>query len=266
MIRRLHEGDRASLMALLHVAPQMNLYILGNVEANGFEADFCEFFGDVEDGRVRGVVNRYMTGWTVFGEADADWPALGATVDAFPLVAERLQDNPGGVPSLLPYLQRYEAAAVSEEELMELPVGALRLQSAPQGFTVRKATKEDFDALVALFADAGSMARTPAAVERPLHDRRVWVAHVADHASEIVAAALTNAETTQLAMIGGVYTLPAWRGKQLSQAVVSGLCQEIIAQDKQPVLYWDNPAAGHVYQKIGFRRIGWWRSVRLAEK
>jgi GNAT superfamily N-acetyltransferase len=268
MIRRLGEADRASVTALLSASPQLNLYLLGNLEANGFDADFCEFFGDVEgriengggNGRVRGVINRYTTGWTVYGEPGADWARLGAVVDAHAVVADRLQDNPGGVASFMPYLRRYRAASLTEDHLMELPEGALQPQAAREGFVVRKATLADLDGLVGLFADAGDMARTPMGVERPLRDRRVWLAL---REGEVVSAALTNAETSTLAMIGGVYTAPAWRGHGLSQAVCSGLCAELMATGRQPILYWHNPAAGRVYTKLGFRPIGTWRSVRL---
>lgn len=250
-------------MALLSASPHLNLYLMGNVEALGFETDFCEFYGDVKDGQVRGVVNRYMTGWTVYGARDADWQGLAKVVDEHEVVAARLQDNPGGIESFLPYLTRYTSTSVNIDSLMELPPGHLCPQPAPAGFVVRKATMDDLDGLITLFAGAGDMARTPQAVELPLRDRRVWLA-VKD--GEVVAAALTNAETKHLGMIGGVYTRPEWRGFGLSQAVCSGLCEELIALGLQPVLYWHNPAAGHVYRKLGFRTIGTWRSVRLALK
>lgn len=261
MIRRLQKADLDSLLALLNAEPQLNLYLLGNVETYGFDADFCEFFGDVEDGRVRAVVNRYMVGWAVYGVAEADWHGLGQIVDSHAVQAERLQDNPGGIDSFLPYLQQYEAAVLQEDHLMELKPEEFRPAANPQGFVVRKATLDDLPKLITFFADAGDMTRSPAAVERPLRDRRVWIAQ---QEGEIVAAALTNAETSTLAMIGGVYTTPAWRGHGLSQAVCSGLCKELIEIGRQPVLYWINPAAGHVYTKLGFREIGMWRSVRLA--
>jgi predicted GNAT family acetyltransferase len=262
MIRHLGEPDRAALMALLSAAPQFNLYLLGNVEANGFEQDFCEFWGDVVDGRVRGVVNRYMTGWTVYGEADAEWAALGAVVDGYDMAAERLQDNPGGVPSFLPYLKRYALASLTEDTLMELPRGGLLEQRPPDGFVVRRAGLDDLAGLVAFFANAGDMSRTPAAVERPLRDRRIWMAL---KGNEVVSAALTNAETSEMAMIGGVFTAPAWRDKGLSQAVCSALCTDLLASGRQPTLYWHYPPAGRVYTKLGFRPIGTWRSVRLVK-
>lgn len=268
MIRRLVEQDRDALVVLLEHAPQMNLYLLGNIEANGFESDFCEFIGDVVDGQVRGVINRYMTGWTVYGLANADWAGLGAMVDAHPVTADRLQDNPGGIASLLPYLTRYAVASLTEEQVMELPddrtqYGGLRPCAAPVGFTVRKASLGDLELLVDLYGDAADMTRTPAGVERPLRDRRVWLA---ERDGMAVAAALTNAETAKLAMIGGVYTRPAWRGLGLSQAICSALCTELIQTGRQPVLYWQHPAAGHVYTKLGFRPVGTWRSVRLETK
>lgn len=260
MIRRLGEDDRARVVALLSAAPQHNLYMLGNLESNGFDQDFCEFFGDVVDGGVRGVVNRYMAGWTVYGLPDADWASLAQVVDSHAVVGERLQDNPGGVATFLPYLTRYVGGLIEEETLMELPVNGLVLPHVPDGFVARRATMADLPGLIALYADAGDMTRTPAAVERPLRDRRVWVAL---HDDVIVAAALTNAETSDAAMIGGVFTLPAWRGVGLSQAVCGHLCAELIAVERQPYLYWENPAAGQVYRKLGFREIGLWRSVRL---
>jgi hypothetical protein len=263
MIRRLQEADRTSLIKLLKRAPQLNLYMLGNLEMEGFDKEYCDFFGDVEGERVRAVVNRYMSGWSVYGEANADWAALGALIDGHATVAERLQDNPGGIATLLPYVQSYVAVKNTEETLMELPADGLCPQRARGNFEVRKAMLADLPALVDLYADAGDMARTPQRVERPLVDRRVWVAL---RGGKAVAAALTNAETSEHAMIGGVYTLPEWRSLGLSQAVCSGLCEELIALGRQPFLYWGNPTAGHVYTKLGFRPIGTWNSVRLARR
>jgi uncharacterized protein len=141
-----------------------------------------------------------------------------------------------------------------------LPAGRLQRQAPPDGFVIRRAGLDDLAKLVAFFSGAGHMSRSPAGVERPLRNRRVWIA-LKD--GEVVAAALTNAETERLAMVGGVYTAPAWRGRGLSQAVCSALCDELIQTGRQPVLYWENPAAGRVYTKLGFRAIGTWRSLRL---
>jgi len=269
MIRKLGDPDRVAATSLLETARSLNLYLLGNMESMGFEEEICEFWGDFSvDGVLRGVLNRYMTGWTVYGLPGADWVGLGAVVDEHPIAADRLQDNPGGIDSFLPFLRRYKAAEIHTEEVMELAVGDFHAISAQPGICVRRATLEDLPALVALYADAGHMSRTATAVERPLRATRVWVA--TEYGSErveggesIVSVGLTNAETRSLAMIGGVFTRPALRGRGLSQAVCSALCLDLIADGKQPVLYWNTPAAGAVYYKLGFSPVGKWRSVWL---
>jgi uncharacterized protein len=114
--------------------------------------------------------------------------------------------------------------------------------------------------LVAFYAHAEGMTRPPQAVARPLQDTRLWLA---EQDGQILSTALTNAETQHLAMIGGVFTRPAARGRGLSQAVCSALCQDLFAAGCQPVLYWGEPVAGAVYHKLGFRPIGQWRAVWL---
>jgi hypothetical protein len=265
MICLLTEADRAATIELLNRDPQLNLYMLGNLEKLGFANDFSQFWGDfAESGArtLRGVINRYMNGWAIYGQPDADWAGLAAVLDQHPVKAARLQDNPGGVPSLLPYLQRYAEERTVVEELMDLVAADFRPQPPPTGVTVRRGELADLAALVAFYADADDMTRTPAAVARPLQDTRLWLAE--EHGT-ILATALTNAETTQLAMIGGVYTKPAARGRNLSQAVCGALCADLFAAQRQPVLYWGKPAAGTVYRKLGFRPRGQWRAVWLAE-
>jgi predicted GNAT family acetyltransferase len=263
MIRPLTAADLPVAVALLMRDPAHNLYMLGNLETLGLGDPICAFWGDFGQhgapGSLRGLANRYMVNWGVYGAADADWPALAGLLDA-DAGAARLQDNPGGVPSLLPLLARHRAARVEEEELVQLDAADFRPQPAPPGVEVRRATLDDLPELVALYRDAGSMSRSPLGVERPLRDTQVWVA-LRD--GRIAAAALTNAETGALAMVGGVYTPPFQRGRGLSQAVCSALCAALLASGKTPVLYWENPAAGAVYRKLGFRAVGLWRSVWL---
>ena len=267
MIRRLHEADRQLALALLNRQPELNLYMLGNLETLGFGADYCEFWGDFEEDlsgttTLRAILNRYMTGWTVFGLERADWPGLGHVLDSAPGTATRLQDNPGGIDSFLPYLSAYRAGRTFSEELMTLDAAAFVPLPPPPGLQVRRATMDDLHALTPFYANAESMTRMPASIERPVRDTRLWIAL---ETGTVVAAALTNAETVDLAMIGGVYTLPSRRGCGFSQAVCSALCAELLSATKRPVLYWESPAAGRVYRKLGFQPAGVWRSVWLQE-
>jgi uncharacterized protein len=263
VIRRLAENHRGIASRLLRRSPNYNLYQLGNMEQLGFDTEFCEFWGDFAGDRsdcLRGILNRYMTGWSVYGLPETDWPGMAEIVDKHPVVAARLQDNPEGTESFLPYLTTYCAERILEEEMMALEDRDFRPAITPPGYTVRRASQRDLTQLVSFYSDAGSMTRSHAAVERPLRDTRVWIV---ERRRTLVSAALTNAELDRMAMIGGVFTKPAWRGQGLGPAVCSALCSELLREGKQPVLYWDTPAAGSIYRKLGFHEIGYWRSVWL---
>ncbi len=267
-VRILDERDGPALRGLAAEQPEINLFLLGNLETLGFTQPFCTFWGDFDENaphgpQLRGVANRYFTGWCVSGHANADWAALAALIDADEH-AERLQDNPGGTASLLPWLQRHSAAQVHIEELMRLRNANFQPQAVPAGWRIHRAGVDDLDALTELYADAGDMTRTRAGTERPLRDGRVYVAR--NTRGDIGAVALTNAithTTPLLAMVGGVYTPPAQRGLGLSKAVCSALCESLLADGVTPVLYWKHPAAGRVYRRLGFQPIGHWRSIWL---
>lgn len=261
MQRILAEADRSEVVALLRRDPEHNLYLLGNLDALGFDTNFCVFHGFFgAHGALQAVANRYFVNWGVFGTPDADWQEVADFLDAQPN-AERLQDNPGGIRSILPLLKRLEVDTVQVEELMRLAPLDFAPQPAPDDVMIRRATFNDADELAALYAYAGSMARSRAGIERPLRDATFLVA---ERDGAIVSSALTNAETSDLAMIGGVWTPPEHRGQGLARATVSALCQHLLNAGKTPVLYWDNPAAGKVYRTLGFRQIGTWRAVRFA--
>ncbi len=220
MIRRLAQQDRDAAIRLLSRNPIQNLYLLSNIEQLGFDSTFCEFWGDFagrEAESLRGLINRYMNGWVIYGEPDASWQELAAVMDSHPTPADRLQDNPGGVASFVPYLRTYEAVHTVAEELMVLTQGDFRPGEALPGHTIRRAIAEDLDALVEFYADAGSMARSRAAVERPLRDLRVWVA---TRDGAICSAALTNAELATSAMVGGVFTESGSRNRGLGRGSV----------------------------------------------
>lgn len=260
-IRPLAAGDLHAAVDLLSEQPEFNLYTLSNLRKLGFETDYCQYWGDFgDDGTLRAVLNRYRDGWTIFGRESAAWPDLGVIVDQHPVDAKRIQDNPGGVGSFLPYLQSYRVADVHEEELMRLERASFQPADPLGSVEIRRAEERDLPRLFDFYADAGSMSRSPERVAEPLKHRRIWIALEGD---EVSSAALTNGELETMAMVGGVFTRPQSRNRGLSQAVVSRLCEELLNESRTPILYWDHPAAGAVYRKLGFTHIGMWRSVFL---
>ena len=165
------------------------------------------------------------------------------------------------VESFAPFLHCYQEHEASIEYLCDLDQQDFTPTCKP--WPVRRANLSDFDALCHFYADAEHMSRTPRAVERPLQDGRVFMIEVEN---QIVSSVLTNAETKTLAMIGGVFTPPAHRGKGYASTAMVALCRSLIDDGIHPVLYYDNPAAGGIYRRLGFNDLGLWKSVRLARR
>ncbi|MCU9933304.1 GNAT family N-acetyltransferase [Mycoplasmopsis canis] len=69
----------------------------------------------------------------------------------------------------------------------------------------------------------------------------------------VVSHAGTAAKIKNVAMIGGVFTLNEHRGKGYANDCVLSLCLKLLNQNITPVLFFDNPIAGKMYYKIGFK-------------
>lgn len=71
---------------------------------------------------------------------------------------------------------------------------------------------------------------------------------------KIVAQAYIQAATKEVNQIGGVFTIAEERGQGYCKAIVSELCQNIIARDKTPslIVRKDNAAAIRAYTSLGF--------------
>lgn len=92
---------------------------------------------------------------------------------------------------------------------------------------------------------------------------RTWVA---EEQGRLESAASTSAETSDAAMIGGVWTAPDVRGRGLSSAIMAALTRELIEEGRRPFLFYltDNVVAAHVYSRVGYSRVGRWSIVHLA--
>ena len=73
MIRKLTEKDREAVFDLIQEKPAENLFIIGDLEAFGFEEDFQEIWGDfTENEKLRAVLLRYNINFIPYAAGDFD--------------------------------------------------------------------------------------------------------------------------------------------------------------------------------------------------
>lgn len=71
-----------------------------------------------------------------------------------------------------------------------------------------------------------------------------------------VSQANTTSEMPDAAVIGGIATLPAYRGLGYASQVISRLCMDLLSEGKTPYLFFENEKAGALYRRLGFVETG----------
>lgn len=80
---------------------------------------------------------------------------------------------------------------------------------------------------------------------------------------KVIVTASTTAENSMSAMVVAVATHPDYRGKGLAKHVVARLCGDLLAEGRSLCLFYDNPNAGLIYKKLGFKDVGFWSMYYL---
>ncbi len=165
----------------------------------------------------------------------------------------------GSLPLLQGLASRLRSVRVSRLELSYL----MRLDAPPPpgvasiGET-RRATMEDLDPLAALYVTAGPMYRARSNISERLLTGRVFITPEPGATDRVVSCAVLNVEGASAALLGGVFTTPAWRGRGFAAACTASLSADLQASSILPTLFYENPIAGRVYSRLGYRQCGEW--------
>jgi predicted GNAT family acetyltransferase len=258
-LRLLGRSDELLLGHVLAQDPYYNLFMIGDLEQMGTNHPHLFYWGYFAGRDLVGVAMRYRWYWNFYDAGGADLSRFARLVDAYPdsaMVNGRLSL----VDAVVALVREYDVIESRQSHYCVLPLST----SLPAALhPVRRATQRDVEALARFYAHADTMRRDEASVRQCLELNRIFVAEIG---GEIVSAALSNVETREMAMIGGVFTAESMRNRGYATAAMTALCASLIADGLEPCLFYDNPAAGTVYKRLGFQEIGEWRMASLQRK
>jgi len=267
-IRSLTPADRETLLALIQQNPAANLFQIADLEQFGLDdPNLLTYYGAFRQGQLVADMMRYRQNCAVY------WR------DPAPLAEfARLARRAGirfctGIPAQVdPFLAYFDPASIQkrfEQRYYHLPPGAL---AASDTHGARRATWDDLDALAAFhahdfFADLGRTLSLEEHRQRVVNSLEAsQIIYCIHEGGRIVSAAQTSAFGGNLAMIGGVATLESHRNRGLSTSCMAALCGDLLGRGIAPYLFWHNPAAGRVYDKVGFQDIGAWALISFQEE
>lgn len=272
--RRLTNADRPALEALLCREPRHNAFHLSALREFGAESPGGETWaiGAYRDDELAGAAMALRGTGGIYhapGDGEALAALAGAVTDQVMMGnLALLSGHASQIDPLLSlagsllygHMDRCDFVTLRTGELQP-PPGTVAGFGAP-----RHAAGGDMERLIDFYLHGFySLARLPSrtAWRNRLSEQLAFrtLYFVEDESGAVASAALSSAEGGGAAMLGGVATLDAYRGRGLSALCVGALCDHLFRSGTGAVsLFYlqNNHAAARVYEKLGFRPAGEW--------
>ncbi len=226
----------------------ISLRILSYLMAYGTERDFVKFFIHCNDRGIQGVISFFEDSVLIEATDKADFGEISSflSMNSFSVLSCRKE-----VADLLGYKnygikQGYVYAGTNEEKSAEnlkeenlKEVYRLISETIPDSF---KNTNEAYLSFVSdyTFRERRKLARGKCICEN----------------DEVIACALTSAETENKALLSGVASSKLYKGKGYGKKVVNSLVNELLSEGKTPYVIALNDSAKGFYEHIGFEKHG----------
>ena len=270
MIRKLQEQDRQQTMDFLSVQASKNLFIIGDIETYGFQQDFQELWGEFDEHEVLiAVMLRYYESFILYS------PSIYGAKDFMDIILTYEKPAVSGDGKVLEQMKPYmdeEIFRLNDTFFAECTKASLKTDSLDSGLKnqIQILTKDDIPELVTMrneIKEFNIMGTVEEQIERFENDlkNKAGRTYFVREDSKIVSAVSTSAENRFSAMIVGVCTLPQYRNKGYVSTLMGKMMHDIFEEKGTVCLFYDNPAAGAIYKRIGFYDIGIWRLYRNRE-
>ncbi|MGM7720013.1 GNAT family N-acetyltransferase [Metabacillus sp. Hm71] len=258
MLKKCTSADHDQVMEFLIEEKAFNLFIIGDIENFGYDADFQDIFAQYnKNGEIEGILLRYQHTYIPYTKTKIDLTKMANLISSDPelVMVSGKNEIVKNMQTLTP-LKRAKLTYFAELKDNEA------LQDQPHDFIVKKASLEDVERICVLkeqISEFDFNSSTKQSFKRTIETKSGRTFFIENAKREVISIASTTAENQYSAMIVGVCSHPAERQKGLASVVMQELCKELLAEGKTLCLFYNNPNAGRIYKRLGFNDIGLWR-------
>ncbi|WP_002148457.1 GNAT family N-acetyltransferase [Bacillus cereus] len=261
MLKKLTQNDHEQVLSFLKEEAAMNLFIIGDIEAFGYHTDFQELWGTFEEnGTLKSILLRFHDAFIPYSKEDfvvSDYEVLLSAYKPLKLsgkstIVERFETAPN-----------VQLGAKNEMHFCEC-LDDNKLPSTPVQETIKLASLDDVERIMQL---RSNIAEFPTANEsekilRQAIQTNTGRTYYIEKDGAIIASASTSAENSLSAMVVGVCTHPNHRGNGYASLILQKMIQDFTNEGRTLCLFYNNPAAGRIYKRLGFKDIGMWTMYR----
>lgn len=260
MIYKLLEKDKNAALDFLSEEPSLNLFLIGDIENNGFDKSFQEVWGSYNlDGYLDAIMLRYRENFIVyFKDENYDVSKFKEIILGYEgkkiisgkiSIAKKFKDF---IPEHK--LKKYCFCEIKSADNLNIT----------KEYNIKAAQPEDAKKICSLLNEIEefTVASSEEIIAQSIGNKSKRIYYIENENGEVITTAQTTAENSKSAMIVGVATKKGYRNKGLMSACLSKLCSDVLSEGKILCLFYDNPKAGSVYMRLGFSQIDDWVMYR----
>ena len=262
MIRMLTEADRGNILNLVSNKAAENLFIISDIEAFGFHTDFQKLWGQFDqNGKLKAVLLKFEGNYIPYAEGEYDLEGFSNIINEDP----DLQGMSGLkelAEPLLPYIKKQPR---SSQSLYYAKCVALKeLKDEGQLSHVQLLTIEELEEQIELLKSIPEFDSASITLEskKRVFETKTGRTYICRVDGKLVSTASSTAENRSSAMIVAVATKANYKRRGFATDCMMKLCKELLEEGKELCLFYDNPNAGVIYQRLGFENIGFWNMYR----
>ncbi|GAA0345406.1 GNAT family N-acetyltransferase [Oceanobacillus oncorhynchi subsp. oncorhynchi] len=262
MIRKLTKEDHAKVMELVEPKAAENLFIIGDIEAFGYDSDIQDVWGEWKQEDLIAVLLRYRENFIIYSESEYDVKGFAEMINDY-----KQRCNVSGLKqAVTPLFKHMDKVIRVHREMYYAACEELsyttNLEQAEQ---VEYLQPVDYEENIKMLESIPEFAASNVTVESREHAEKNKTGRtyfIRDEEGTMVASASTTAENSHSAMIVAVCTRPGYERQGYATKCMEKLCTALLAEGKSLCLFYDNPAAGSIYKRMGFKDIGMWTMIR----
>lgn len=258
MIRLLDNQDRKSVLEYLYKEANFNIFPIGDIEAFGLECSFQRVYGEFDEN------HQYLSIFLRYREHAIYYSHIQRFSEAYLEIFERdpfehLSGKTELVELVYPFLIGFKRRTMYFCYANELQTSLLYDDSRIKVVQTKEECEKLYDLLATIPEFGIDKKDKHSFVEGKLQSLEMGMSLYMEDNDIMVSTVASTAETTKNAMVVAVATLKEYREKGYASILMHALMDLYINHKKKDLcLFYDNPKAGKIYLRLGFKNIGTW--------